>query len=248
VNLLFLVEGKKTETRVYRAWLRYLFPHLSFVLRLEDITENTCLIISGNGIQAMFSKPKIEGGLAPFEACLNNIKNFGNIDHFFICIDSEEYSYSDRYNEVKTKLDDAKPIYNIDEAKTEIHIIIQYHCFETWALGNAEIPNRCIPKKFGSTLFTDLQAHYDVLLNDPETMPHLKSIHGEYFSTNARFHKHYMAKYAEHFGLRYSSKNPRLVEENWYLDALKMRCQSTSHLSSLKLFLDTIHAIATSGD
>jgi hypothetical protein len=47
-----------------------------------------------------------------------------------------------------------------------------------------------------------------------------------------------MAKYAEHFGLSYSPNRPKLVEENWYLDALKMRCQSTSHLSSLKSFLD----------
>jgi hypothetical protein len=238
VNLLFLVEGGVTEPQVYRAWLRYLLPHLTFVLRPEDITENTCLIISGGGYPALFSKPKIEAQLSPFEACLNNIKNFGNIDHFFICIDSEEYSYSDRHNEVKTKLDNAKPIYSIDEAKTEIHIIIQYRCIETWALGNAEIPNRYIPKNSSSPLFTDLQAHYDVLLNDPETMPYRSSIHGKYFRTNAKLHKYYMAKYAEHFGLSYSPNRPKLVEENWYLDALKMRCQSTSHLSSLKLFLD----------
>ncbi len=173
--------------------------------------------------------------MSPFEACLKDIQTFRNIDHFFICIDSEEYSYSDRYDEVKIKLDAGRTTYSIDQSKTEIHIIIQYRCFETWALGNAEIPNRYIPKNSSSPFFPDLQAHYDVLLNDPETMPHLKSIHGEYFSTNARFHKHYIKTYVEHFGLRYS---PKLVEESWYLDALKMRCQSTSHLSSLKLFLN----------
>ena len=30
MNLLFLVEGEKTEPKVYRAWLKHLFPDLIF--------------------------------------------------------------------------------------------------------------------------------------------------------------------------------------------------------------------------
>ena len=37
MNLLFLVEGGKTEPKVYKAWLQHLFPSLTFVVRPEEI-------------------------------------------------------------------------------------------------------------------------------------------------------------------------------------------------------------------
>ena len=45
MNLLFLVEGGKTEPNVYKAWLQHLFPNLNFVVRPEDMTINTCRIV-----------------------------------------------------------------------------------------------------------------------------------------------------------------------------------------------------------
>ena len=48
MNLLFLVEGGKTEPKVYKAWLSHLLPNISFVTRPEDMTHNCCRIIPGN--------------------------------------------------------------------------------------------------------------------------------------------------------------------------------------------------------
>ena len=41
MNLLFLVEGGKTEPKVYKAWLSHLFSEINFVERPEDMTTGT---------------------------------------------------------------------------------------------------------------------------------------------------------------------------------------------------------------
>jgi hypothetical protein len=231
VNLLFLVEGGKTEPKVYKAWLQHLFPSLTFVVRPEDMTINTCRIIAGDGYPNMVSKPKQYPGVSRLEACL--------ID---ICIDSEENSYTDRFNEVKSKLDELKSGYNIDSSKTEIHIIIQHCCIETWALGNAEIPNE-YSSIVSSQVLSDFQAYYDILVNDPEEMSSCPP--GYIFGTKAKFHERYLQEYLRRFGLSYSKKDPKVVAEKKYLDALKKRCESMNHLSSLKLLLDIWDSIET---
>jgi hypothetical protein len=242
VNLLFLVEGGKTEPKVYKAWLQHLFPSLTFVVRPEDMTMNTYRIIAGNGYPSMVDRQNNNSEVSRLEACLIDIEKFGNVNHFFICIDSEEHSYTARFHELKSKLDDLKSGYNIDSSKTEIHIIIQHCCFETWALGNAEIPNE-YPLLRSSTILSDFQAYYDVLVNDPEEMSCCPT--GRTFSTKARFHERYLKEYLKEFGLSYSKKDPKVVADKKYLDALKKRCESMNHLSSLKLLLDIWGRIET---
>ena len=242
MNLLFLVEGGKTEPKVYKAWLQHLFPSLTFVVRPEDMTMNTYRIIAGNGYPSMVDRQNNNSEVSRLEACLIDIEKFGNVNHFFICIDSEEHSYTARFHELKSKLDDLKSGYNIDSSKTEIHIIIQHCCFETWALGNAEIPNE-YPLLRSSTILSDFQAYYDVLVNDPEEMSCCPT--GRTFSTKARFHKRYIKEYLKQFGLSYSEGNPKVVADKKYLDALKKRCESMNHLSSLKLLLDIWDSIET---
>lgn len=80
MNLLFLVEGEKTEPKIYKAWLRHLFPHLTFVDKPEDMKTNSCRIIPGYGYPNMISSPKLYGGISRLEACLLDIKNYSNVD------------------------------------------------------------------------------------------------------------------------------------------------------------------------
>jgi len=213
VNLLFLVEGEKTEPKVYRAWLKHLFPDLIFVNRPEEMMGNTCRIIAGNGYPNMVSKPKNSSAPSRLEACLMDIKNFNNVDHFFICVDSEGYSYSERFNEVQSILEILKLDHEIDDSKTEIHLIIQNCCFETWALGNAEISQK-YPRIKTSITWSDFQNHYDVLLNDPEN---LSSFPAGYPFQNkwnkAKLHKRYLVEYLAEFGLSYTKNNPKLIAD-----------------------------------
>ena len=242
MNLLFLVEGGKTEPKVYKAWLQHLFPSLTFVVRPEDMTMNTYRIIAGNGYPSMVDRQNNNSEVSRLEACLIDIEKFGNVNHFFICIDSEEHSYTARFHELKSKLDELKSGYNIDSSKTEIHIIIQHCCFETWALGNAEIPNEY--SSIGSSpVLSEFQAYYDILVNDPEEMSSFPP--GHIFRTKAKFHERYLKEYLKEFGLSYSKKDPKVVADKKYLDALKKRCESMNHLSSLKLLLDIWGRIET---
>jgi len=235
VNLLFLVEGEKTEPKVYKAWLKHLFPSLNFVIRPEDMTKNTCRIIPGNGYPNMVSTPKLYPQVSRLEACLIDIERFGNVDHFFICVDSEDESYTDRFNEIQHKVNDFKSRRNINEAKIKIHIIIQYCCIETWALGNAEIPHQ-YPSSNSSRILPQFRAYYDVTVYDPEGMYGYPE--GFSFSKKAKFHQSYLKEYLREFGLSYSKNNPQAIQDEKYLEALKKRCQSTHHLTSLKLLLD----------
>jgi hypothetical protein len=235
VNLLFLVEGAITEDRTYRAWISHLFPHLNFAAKPEDAITNSYRIIRGNGYPSIFSASKIYGSISPLEACLNDINNYNNIDHFFICLDVEEDTYQTRFDEIKDRLESLKIRVGIEPSQlTKFHIIIQNCCVETWFLGNAEISNKNAPKK--RKKFSDFQTHYNILLNDPELMIDHPPNH--YHRTKAKFHKAYLKEYLEEFGLRYIQSNPTLITEKEYLEALIERCKLTNHLSSLKYLLN----------
>ena len=241
MNFLLLVEGEKTEPKVYKAWLSHLFPNIEFVRRPEDMTTHSCRIIPGNGYPNMVSTPKLGGGHSRLEACLLDILNFKNVDYFFICVDSEEESYESRYEEISSRLEMFKTRIGLDNCQsTEFHIIVQDCCIETWALGNSEIPNKNQSKGISNN-FKLFQSYYDVLTNDPQEMQNdpSQNIHPERsFSTKARFHGAYLKEYLSEFGLSYSKKNPSVIADKKYLNALMKRCDSTNHLSSLKNLLD----------
>lgn len=235
MNFLFLVEGEKTEPKVYKAWLSHLFPHLKFVIKPEDMTSNSCRIIPGHGYPNMVSSPKLYGGPSRLEACLLDIKNYNNVDYFFICVDSEEETYQARFEEIDSKLESLKVKHGMQEDQaTRFYIIIQHCCIETWALGNAEIPDE-YALQGDSTSFSIFQTHYDVLVDDPELMCDCPD--GYSYSRRAKFHESYLREYLKKFGLFYNKRRPKFIAEKKYLDALIRRCTSTNHLSSLRYLL-----------
>lgn len=241
MNFLFLVEGEKTEPKVYKAWLSHLFPNIEFVRKPEDMTSHSCRIIPGHGYPNMVSTPKSGVGHSRLEACLLDILNFKNVDYFFICVDSEEESYHDRYQEISSRLETLKTKVCLDNCQsTKFYIIVQDCCIETWALGNSEIANENQSKGISSD-FQLFQAHYNILANDPERMQNYLSQDAYFtksFSTKARFHGAYLKEYLSEFGLTYSKKNPSVIADKEYLNALTKRCNSTNHLSSLKNLLE----------
>lgn len=240
MNLLFLVEGGKTEPKIYKSWVKHVFPELSFVVRPEDMTLNTYRIIAGCGYPNMVSTPKKSIGVSRLEACIKDINDYQNVNHFFICVDSEEESYEARFNDIKSRLDTLKYSYGLDSSKTEFHIIIQYCCIESWALGNSEIPKKYISTGASQKLSV-FQDYYNVLLNDPENM--LCSPAEWNFATKQKFHRTYLQEYFKEYGLFYNKNNPRFIDEKEYLDALTKRCTSSQDLNSLRLLLNTWNRI-----
>lgn len=216
--------------------MSYLFPYLSFVDRHEDMTTDSCRIVPGNGYPNMVSAPKLYGGISRLEACLRDIRDYGNIDYFFICVDSEEEGYQDRFDELNSRLESLKAELGIDQCQsaTQFYVIVQHRCIETWALGNAEIPNQYNFQN-SSIDFPAFQAYYNTLIDDPELMSGYPPNYS--YSTQAKFHEKYLKEYLKKFGLSYSKKKPTVVQDKKYLDALIKRCSSTNHLSSLMSLL-----------
>lgn len=49
MNLYFLVEGRRTEKKVYRAWIHHVFPDLHEATTIEEVESNHFFLISGDG-------------------------------------------------------------------------------------------------------------------------------------------------------------------------------------------------------
>ncbi|MFS8070014.1 MAG: hypothetical protein ACMG6S_26920, partial [Byssovorax sp.] len=176
MNLYFLVEGLRTEKQVYRRWVEHVFPSLSQVQNVAEMTANSWYIISGYGIPSY--KRRIRDAL-------EDIKDNPAVDHFFICIDAEEDSYEARFTEVEaevrkweteTRVRDRNPSFRI-------HIIVQNCCVETWFLGHARMMRRTP----SSAVLAEYKRFYDVREDDPE---HMGTFRG--FTTRADFHLKYL--------------------------------------------------------
>ncbi len=114
MNLFFLVEGERTEVKVYKEWVKHTFPQLTFVNHIQEITKNCYCISSGGGYPKIFTDEP-----SPLEVCLTDLNNHNNIDHFFICVDSDDDDYQTRFQEVETELETL----NIDiQASFKTHI------------------------------------------------------------------------------------------------------------------------------
>jgi hypothetical protein len=226
VNLFFLVEGDRTEPKIYRKWVEYSFPQLTFVKNIQSITNDCYAIFTGGGYPKIFTDEP-----SPLEICLTDVKNHGSIDHFFICLDSEEENYQTRFQEVETELETIKKIDLYPSLQTNIHIILQHCCMETWFLGNSKM----LRKNPQNKKLSELKKFYDVSINDPELMDYPDG-----YLTKASFHLDYLKEMLreKNPNLTYTKKYPGPTTEKSYFEALRQRCEKTDHLPSLKRLLD----------
>ncbi len=226
MNLFFLVEGERTEPKIYKKWVGYTFPQLTFVNNIQNVTTDCYCIFSSGGYPKIFTDEP-----SPLEICLTDVTNHGSIDHFFICLDSEEDDYQIRFNEVKTELETLKKV-GIDPAiQTRIHIIVQHCCIETWFLGNTKM----LRKNPQSKKLSEFKKFYDVSVNDPELMDCPDG-----YLTKTSFHLDYLKEMLreKNPNLTYTKKYPGPTTEKAYLEALRQRCEKTEHLLTLKRLFD----------
>lgn len=234
MNLYFLVEGDRTETKLYRRWLRHSFPQLREVQLAADLTGDCFFIISGGGypryMQRGSARPDdVRGGIRD---SLLDIRDNPAVDHFFICIDSEDKSYEEKLTEIAAELEKAERETRVRDRNPhfESHIIVQHCCIETWFLGNRVMMTR----NPTSADLLRFQRFFDVRTDDPERMGTLDG-----YATRASFHLAYLkAMLLEKSpNLRYSKQNPGEVLESHYLDALRERC-TDGDLGSLRVLLE----------
>jgi len=124
MNLYIIVEGV-AEKKIFPSWIKILRPELKQVFTVSQVINNNYLLISGNGFPSYYDH--IENAIDT----INSTKKFNKL---IISIDSEEQTKMEKYEEVSNFL-------LKNSCKSDIHIIVQHFCLETWLLGNRKAFN-----------------------------------------------------------------------------------------------------------
>jgi len=218
MNIYFLVEGRRTEKKVYPRWLSYLLPELKEVTDPFEIGFNNYYVFNGNGFPSLLDNHLVNAFID-----VNTISKF---DYFVICLDSDDASVDNR----KKYVSDYVIKHNLKlSSKTEFVIIVQNKCIESWFLGNRKVYS----KKPQSEELRKYNKFYNVQEKNPELMTAMKG-----FNTSAQFHEAYLTEMLLEKNIRYSKKNPNGVVEVHYFNELISRHNDTKHLLSFKDFLD----------
>jgi hypothetical protein len=225
MNVYFLVEGKATERRIYPAWLSHLLPKLQRVNNYDLVRENNYYLISGGGYPCIIDRQIPDS--------IEEIKEIGIYNYFVICIDAEENTITEIQSEVYEVLRNKK----LNLVNTEIILIVQNRCIETWFLGNRRIYLRQ-PQSEPLLSYT---RYYNISENDPELMSTYQG-----FSTNAQFHHAYLREIFKARNITYTKNNPGEVTELYYLQQLLDRINDQpSHLNTFRHFINFCDMLKT---
>ncbi len=223
MNLYFLVEGKRTEPKIYPSWFTLLLPGYNQVQNPEKVSQNNYFLISGLGYPALFKH---------LEKSIYDVNKIGKYDYLVLILDSEEETIESRKNEVYTYLQS-------EQLKTncKFEIIVQHHCIESWLLGNKKV----LTHNPESTDLRHYISHYDVSQKDPENCPPFGK-----FSNHAKFHEAYLKSILNEKNLSYSKKQPGTTKDYYYLEQLIKRAKEETHIQSFKSLLDLCDTIRNS--
>lgn len=224
MNLYFLVEGKGTEPKVYRRWLSHLIPKIGEVKGFQEASQNNYFLVGARHISPSF-KNRLKDSIL-------EINETNIYDYLIVCIDAEDRTIEETkegIGEILLQLSDENiKITN----RTQIELIVQNRCIETWFLGNQKIFSRT-PQNVELLNYVN---YFNVYQNDPEQMG--KPLESTKFGSYAQFHFEYLRLLFSEKNITYTKTNPKEVTEEYYLQQLKKRVEETHHLSSLRQFFE----------
>ena len=220
MNLYFLVEGKRTEKKVYPAWLSHLAPNLKRVQFIEELDECGYFIFSGEGYPSLLDV-HLENSIKDYQAS-------GKFDRLVVCLDVDDSTPADRTHEV------VKRAVELGFPQEQLRVIAKECCIETWFLGNIKVvsPN---PQSAELKEYLDF---YNVRTNDPEAMGHPKD-----YNARSVFHSRVFQLVSLDKNFRYTKHNPKHVVDNSYLQELITRREKTKPLATFGTFLDLCQEI-----
>ncbi len=158
------------------------------------------------------------------ENAIHDINDNQLFDRLVISVDAEDMSKQEKYNEI------FEFICN-HHCNVEIHIVVQYFCFETWALGNRKV----IRRQPNLLKLREYKRVFDVRDNDPELLPSKPDEN----MNRAQFAEKYLrlALNDRHRNLSYSKSDPRALVNSKYFVQVKSRYIETLHIGSFADFL-----------
>jgi hypothetical protein len=215
VNFYVVTEGL-TEKKVYPYWIRCINPEMRQATSIDDVTQNSFYLISARGYPQLYEA--IESGIEDVNVRLG-------FDRLVISVDSDEDTFEDRFEEISAFVQGKN-------CRTEIRIIVQHFCFETWALGNRTIfrkhPQDPRIRRYLNIL--DVRSHDPALLppNDEEDL------------NRAQFAEKYLKAGLNdrYTNLTYKKSNPTILLNEGFFSQVKNRLHQTGHISSFSTFLD----------
>jgi len=215
MNLYFLVEGQ-TEARLYPRWLKYLLPDFKRVKSFRKADYMNYYLFSAGGFPGIVHKH--------LSNAVREVNEAGNYDYLIMCFDADENTVAQREDEVVRALERK----NLYLENTQLMLVIQNCCIETWLLGNRNLYSR----NNGHRELKKYIQFYDIIHRDPEKMGKPKG----YAKPIQQFHFEYLIKLCRHNAIRYRKGHPYGVTEEEYLRELEYRVTDTNHLSSFEHF------------
>lgn len=220
-SIYMLVEGEKTEPKLYEAWMPLLLPGCS-ILRVPEEAEAACgvYILAGYGYPSLLNR---------IQYALEDVRQFRGFGRLLICLDSEERTVEEVKSEVESSIE--KPFCPIP-----FDIIVANCAIESWLLGN----RRFVKRQPSTEPLTSFMRDFDVTAHDPELLPNLRPLE---FTTRAQCHKRYLKAVYQERGLTYSERNPGPAQQYYYLEELIARANASSspkHLHTFRCLLDVV--------
>jgi hypothetical protein len=217
MNIYFLVEGNSTEKKIYPKWLKYLIPNLVRVQYHDQVENNNYYLISGKGYPRI-----LYDGL---ENAVDKILEVQKYDYLVICVDADEESVSQRMQYIREFISSKE----INLGKTQIEIIVQNRCLETWLLGNQKIFDSRQPL---DPVLASYVNYYDVSQENPEEMGKNE------MRNHADFHYEYLKEVFRARNITYSKKHPNDAQEKYYFEELQRRVRGQPEdLKTFQAFL-----------
>ena len=215
MNIYIVVEGEVGEKKLYRHWVPLVNPKLNYVHHLSLIAKNNFSILSGGGYPHYFDI---------IASAVDDVNSSDNIDRLVISVDSEEFSYKEKSDEILEYISQF-------DCKSEIKIIIQHFCLETWALGNMAIirTNPQLPSLIRYKRF------YNVRSKDPELLPAYEPEELNRSQFAEKYLRH--ALNDKYRNLTYTKSNPTALLHDKYFGRVKERYEESNHIQSFYGFL-----------
>ena len=218
MNFYLLVEGRRTEAKIYPAWFSYLIPNFKRVKSFSDVTDNCYYLVSGFGYPSVIQDH--------FPNAVKDIKQVKKFNALVLALDAGESGYERRLKEVNDFAEKEKLIDN----SYQLIVIVQNVCIETWLLGNRKIISRASNK----SKLKEYLRHYDILKKDPEKMDKYEG-----YNTKEQFHHDFLAETFKEKGISYNKNNPGDAQKKFYLDEIIKRTkENKDHLESFQKFLE----------
>ena len=231
MNAYIIVEGSRTEMKVYPKWLDIIAPKLKRVYHPSDMVDNNYFLFSGGGILSIYNHI----ANAVEDILEINSRGTHEIDYLIVCIDTEDETREYILDQISAELSNR----SVKLGTLRLVVFEQKVSMESWFLANRKIFKNN-PEDNALRRYIE---HYNVKEKDPELM---ESIDENQFSTKAQFHHAYLKKIFEERHISYSKSNPSEVCREDYLMQLIKRHSETGHIASFGRWYDFFRTIPQS--